>query len=232
MSQLVLVTRPIEQALKFAEQIKSLGFDPILQPVLKIEYTPFSFDTFEDYNGLILSSAQSIQNQLIPRAWEMTPVFCVGEMTAHAAIQSGFKKIFTGQGGLLDLIPLIERQVPASGKLLYLRGENVRHDLNKVLTGYSIYEQITYQAKPILQISPDVLDRFGQIDVITVFSARSGAVLRQLIKENGLTSHTPRIKLLCLSPSVVESMVEMNWKSCAIPDFPNQRSVIEKLKSL
>jgi len=232
MSKLVLITRPIEQARDFAEQISTLGFTPLIQPLLEIDYFPFSVDAVMKPAAIILSSRQSIQNFNLPLEWLSLPVFCVGEMTEHIARQKGFLNVVSGQGGLVDLLPAITAQIPAGGNLLYPRGEDVRHDLQMLLPDYKIHDVITYRARPVSRLDPDVLGKFDRIDVITLFSVRSGTVLRQLIHENGLISHIKNINLLCLSPSVVESMVEMGWGSCVSADFPNQMSVIEKLKSI
>lgn len=232
MQKLVLVTRPIEQATEFAELINALGFTPLIQPLLEIEYFPFSLKQSEKPAAIILSSRQSLKNIEIPADWRAIPVFCVGDMTAKVARQAGFQNVIAGDGDLTDLLPLVLGQIPAGQNLLYLRGEDVRHDLKTCLPDYHIQELVTYRAKPVAALQSDVLSRFGEIDVITLFSARSGAVLQRFIHENGLISHVKNINLLCLSPSVVESMVEMKWKSCIAPDFPNQHSVIEKLKSI
>jgi uroporphyrinogen-III synthase len=232
MSKLVLITRPIEQAREFAEQITELGFTPLIQPLLEIDYFPFSFENIAKPAAIILSSRQSIQNFDLPVEWLSLPVFCVGEMTEQIARQKNFLNVVSGHGGLVDLLPLIITKIPAGQNLLYLRGEDVRHDLNMLLPDYEIQEGITYRARPVTQLDLDVADKFSQIDVITLFSVRSGAVLRQLIHENGLIFHVKNINLLCLSPSVVESMVDIGWGSCVSADFPNQMSVIEKLKSI
>lgn len=232
MSKLVLVTRPIEQARDFAGQIAELGFTPLIQPLLEMEYFPFCVKDVTKPAAIILSSRQSLQHLEVPRDWLALPVFCVGETTEHIARQRGFVNAFSGHGGLTDLLPLIAQNIPAGGKLLYLRGEDVRYHLKTLLPDYQIHEIITYRANPAFSLHPEVLDKFDRINVITLFSARSGLVLKELIHKNGLISYVKNINLLCLSPSVVESMVEMEWRSCVVSDSPNQISVIEKLKSI
>lgn len=232
MARFVLVTRPIEQATEFAEQISALGFSPLIQPLLNMEYFPVSVEGTEKPAAIILSSRQALQNLQIPQDWYDIPTFCVGQMTEQAARLAGFTKTFFGHGDLIDLLHVMIGEIPAGQSVLYLRGEDVRHNLAKLLPDYKIQEVITYRAKPTMTMNSDVLDKFAQIEVITLFSARSGAVLKRLIQENGLISHTQNIKLLCLSPSVVESMTELKWKSCLISDLPHQASVIEKLKSI
>lgn len=232
MARFVLITRPIEQATEFAEKISALGLIPLIQPLLEMEHFPFSVDDSDRPAAIILSSRQALKNLEIPHDWLEIPVFCVGEMTEQAARQAGFQNTFFGQGDLIDLLHLMIAEIPAGQPLLYLRGEDVKHNLKKLLPDYQIQEVITYRAKPVMSMNPDVLEKFDQIDVITLFSARSGVVLRQLIERNGLISHVKNINLLCLSPSVVESMMEMKWRLCVMSDLPNQASVIEKLKSI
>ena len=232
MTRFVLVTRPIEQATEFAGQISALGFTPLIQPLLDIEHFPFLIDTADRPAAIILSSRQALKSLEIPEDWLEIPVFCVGEMTDHAARLAGFTKSYFGQGDLIDVLHLMMAEIPAGQRVLYLRGEDVKHDLKKLLPDYKIQEVITYCARPVTSMNPDVLEKFDQINVITLFSARSGAVLRQLIEQNGMFSHVKNINLLCLSPSVVESMMELKWKSCVMSDLPNQASMIEKLKSI
>lgn len=232
MTRLVLITRPIEQATEFAEQIASLGFTPLIQPLLQMEHFRPSVEPFDKPDAIILSSRQALENIDIFDGWQDIPVFCVGEMTEQAARQKGFTNTFFGQGDLIDLLHLMIADIPAGRKLLYLRGQDVRHDLTRLLPDYKVREIITYRAKPVAALNSDVLDKFADIYTITLFSGRSGAVLKKLMQQNGLISHAKNINLLCLSPSVVESIAELKWKSCRISDLPNQNSVIEKLKSL
>jgi uroporphyrinogen-III synthase len=232
MQKLVLVTRPIEQATEFAEQVSAAGFTPLIQPLLDIDYLSVDVRGIHLPAAIILSSRQSVKNVEIPVLWHEIPVFCVGDMTEQAAQMAGFANTIAGQGNLTDLLPLVKARIPAGQSLLYLRGENVSHDLKLALPDYAVEERITYRAVPIKSLPADVIERFAQIDVITLFSARSGAILKQFIHENGLISHVKTINLLCLSPSVVESMVEMGWGACVMSDLPNQMSMIEKLKSL
>lgn len=232
MQKLVLVTRPIEQAVEFATHITAAGFIPFIQPLLDIEYLSVDMGDIRSPAAIILSSRQSVKNIEIPVIWRGISVFCVGDMTEQAALTAGFTNTIAGQGNLIDLLPLVTSRIPAGQSILYLRGENVSHDLTQALPDYQIQERVTYRAAPVKCLSDDVIERFAQIDTITVLSARSGAVLKQLIHEHGLISHVKTINLLCLSPSVVESLVELEWRSCVMSDYPTQMSMIEKLKSL
>lgn len=232
MASLVLVTRPIEQAAEFAEQIRAAGLTPLIQPLLTISPRDVVLTDADMPAAIILSSRQSLKNVHIPSVWQDMSVFCVGAMTEKTARQAGLTNIITGHGNLADLFPLIRARIPAGRTLLYLRGENVTYDLHRELADYQIHEVTTYCATPVAHFDPEVLEDFAQIDVITLFSVRSAAVLRHLIHENGLISYVKNINLLCLSASVVESMVEMNWKSCMMPDLPTQFSMLEKLKSM
>lgn len=232
MGKLVLVTRPIEQAKDFAEIISAMGFSSLIQPLLDIEHYPFAFDTIQKPDAILLSSAQAVHGVTVPQDWMNIPVFCVGEMTEKSAHQAGFEKTIVGPDNVNGIVPIIREVMGGKTRLLYLRGEHVAQDIKTLLPHMSIDEVITYNAKAAPDMRSDVIDKFADIDIITVFSSRTGAILRQLIEKNGLLPATQTIKLLCLSSSVVESLGDLKWKSCHVADMPNQASLIEKLKSI
>ena len=232
MAQLVLITRPLEQAQKFAETITSLGYSPLISPLLTIENIPTDFEKNDAPDAFIVSSVQALTQLHIPMGWAHIPVFCVGDLTANAARDAGFQNIISGKGGIADLAPLINHQMKPHAKLVYLRGEHVHQDINALLQDYEIREILMYRAHALQHFSAQILDQFDKIDIVTLFSSRTALIFKELIEKNKLTPYLKNIKLLCLSPSVVESVKEMGWKECHIADFPNQAALIEKLKSL
>ena len=232
MSKLVLITRPIEQARQFAEQVIAAGDIPLVHPLLHIQHIPTFFEPDDQPDALLLSSVQTVQQLHIPEEWLSLPTFCVGGMTAQAAQDIGLKNIYVGGGGMTDLCAIIQDKISPKSCLLYLRGENIHQDVHSLLPEYNIREIITYRAQPVTHFTPEVLDQFEQIDVVTLFSSRTAAILNELLEKNALSPYVKNIKLLCLSSSVLESVKEKKWKSIHIADSPTQTALLDRLKSI
>lgn len=236
MSLLVLVTRPLEQAKDFAEQIKSAGHRPLLCPLLEIEHIPTSLSSLQKPDAVLLSSVQGLHSVSVPLEWLSIPVYCVGQRTAEVARGTGFMNVVAGVGDVHDILPRIQENTPQNGHVLYLRGEDVSTEIQGYLKGLSITEEITYRAIPVTKIDPSIIGQFPHLDVITVFSARTGKTLRKLMSEHGLDAYAKTINLLCLSQAVVESLDgpqgALDWKSCIVSDTPNQNSLLDAFVKL
>lgn len=232
MGQTILVTRPYVQAREFAAEIEKIGFIPLIQPLLDIHLVPFSFDSIQKPKAILLTSLHSLGSEKPPLDWADIPVFTVGLKTKDVARDAGFHNIYSGCGDIGDVNPLIRQHIPSSSRLLYLRGEHIQHDVKTLLLDYKIDEKITYDAKPVSKFDDNILNSFINIDILTLFSARSGLVLKGLLSQHHLTSRLQSIKLLCLSHAVLESVQELNWTSCHVAESPTAPSMIKTLERL
>lgn len=232
MPQTVLVTRPYVQAREFAAEIEKIGFTSLIQPLLDIHSVLFSFGTIQKPQAILLTSLHGLGSEKPPLDWLDIPVFTVGLKTKDVARDVGFQNTYSGGGDIGDVIPLIREHVPARSRFLYLRGEHIQHDAKILLPDYQIDEKITYDAKPVSKMDNKILDSFANIDILTLFSARSGMILKDLLSHHHLTSHLQSIKLLCLSHAVLESVQELNWASCHVAENPTAPSMIKTCERL
>lgn len=232
MTQTVLVTRPLVQAREFATEIEKIGFTTLIQPLLEIHPIPFSFDTIQKPEAILLTSLHGLSHIKPPLDWVDIPVFTVGLKTDTVARHAGFQNRYSGDGNIGAVIPMIRQHIPASSRILYLRGEHIQHDIKTILPEYQIEEKITYEAKAIGRIDDNILNAFANIDILTLFSARSGMILKDLLSKHHLLTHLQSIKLLCLSHAVLESVEEFNWTSCHVAEHPTVPSMIKILERL
>lgn len=232
MSAVVLVTRPFEQARAFAAEIIPLGALPVIQPLLDIEYISLDFETISKPDAVIVTSLHAVKGRIFPVGWQDVPVYCVGEKTAESARISGAQMCVCGEGGVESLLPLIRLDIPRGSHILYLCGNHVTCDMTEALHDYKVEAVIGYRASAVDTFQPDILAVFPEIVYITLFSARTGRILSDLMNKNHLNPYAKNIKLLCLSSSVLESVQEIGWKSCHVAEHPTQTSMIEKLKCL
>ena len=93
-----LVTRPKDSSKDLVNFVRTVGYIPIIEPLLKPHYFnqkdyDVSFNP-EDFSGLILTSPYALKNGAITKeliAMFHLPVWCVGKRTADAAHAFGFQ---------------------------------------------------------------------------------------------------------------------------------------------
>lgn len=232
MTYTVLVTRPIVQAREFAAEIEKKGFKPLIQPLLEIRSVPFSYEVIQKPDAILVTSIHGLGNIPVPQNWLEIPVFTVGLATADIVRQAGFNKIYSGHTDLGEVIPLIQQHVRKNDHILYLRGEIIKQNIQSILSDYQITEKITYTAKPIAKIEMDIINSFPEINFLTLFSPRSGHLLKELVQKQGLNPYLQSIKLLCLSRAVLESVKKLKWQDYYVAESATQQSMIETLERL
>jgi uroporphyrinogen-III synthase len=232
MAHSVLVTRPLTQAREFAAEIEKRGFIAHIQTLLQIDPIPFSYEDFQKPDAILVTSTQGVGKTPPPRDWQDLPVFTVGMTTAKIVTDAGFRRVYSGQSDIAEIIPLIQSHMKQKSRILYLRGDVIKHQISSILPEYTITEKITYVARHVEEMEREIIASFAEIRFLTLFSERSGHILKNLIQKHGLISHLPSIKLLCLSRAVLESIKDVSWQSCHVAESPTTQSMIETLERI
>ncbi len=116
----LLVTRPEPDASRQAEQLRAMGHEPVLAPLLTIEMLPGVALRLDGAQAVIVTSrnvlrAVAARPELI-EARDL-PLYAVGDATARAAAELGFRQIVAGPGTGEELADLIARELdPAKGR--------------------------------------------------------------------------------------------------------------------
>ena len=232
MSRLVLVTRAMEQAKEFAAEIQSIGAVPVIQPLLDVQYESVDLQKIKRPDAIVLTSSHSIKFRQIPALWQDIPVFCVGERTEIVARAAGAKNCISGHSGVDDILVQIRKKISAGQTILYLCGEHTSRNMKQALSAYHLQSVVTYHAKAVDVFSQDMIDSFYRLHTITLFSPRTGLILKQFMDKHNFNHFAPTINLLCLSAPVLESVKDMKWKSCYVADSPTQSSMVNKLNMI
>ena len=164
----LLLLRPEPGLTVSAERARAMGLDVICNPLFEVE--PVSWDAPDPagYDGLLLTSANAVRHGGPGLAsLRELPVHAVGEGTAAAARDVGFRVETVGDGGVAELVG---RQ-PGSLRLLHLAGEDHR-DVDDA----RIDRKIVYRAKAIAD--PALPPLVGL--VVAVHSPRAGRRLAEL----------------------------------------------------
>lgn len=230
---LVLITRPEEQGLSFAREVAALGVTPLLDPLLTIMPIKTDWVAGNRPDGVVLTSSHAVQDSF-PPAWQDVPVFAVGKVTADKARLCGAQKIHAATGDFSELIASIQENLPSSSRLVYLRGEDVRHSLSECLCGYEITQYVTYTAKAASSLLPETVlaIREGRLHSLMVFSPRTAHILKDLLIAHDLLPFLSMINLLSLSGAVLELLEDLPWKEVRVAKTPDSRALLAELSDL
>ncbi|TAG12997.1 MAG: uroporphyrinogen-III synthase [Rhodobacterales bacterium] len=181
----VLLTRPMAQSQAFASALQARFGDrlrPIVTPLMApvfltptLPNRPFAAVSFTSATGV--AAARSLD--LPRRAW------CVGAQTAARARAAGFEAL-SADGDAAALVAAILAD-PPPGRLLHLRGEEVRGDVADMLNsaGLETFSAIVYRQdpQPLTVAARAVLAASGPV-IVPIFSPRTGTLFRQALPED------------------------------------------------
>jgi uroporphyrinogen-III synthase len=177
----VLVTRPLAEARSFAADLtRRFGpkVRPILAPLMATEHLAPTLPP-GPFAGVIFTSAAAVEAALRLGADLPKDAWCVGRKTADRAAAAGFRAR-SADGDAAALVAAILAD-PPQGRLLHLRGEEVRGEVAERLTSagietfsLTVYRQI---AQPLPPEGVALLATLGRV-ILPLFSPRSAAVFR------------------------------------------------------
>ena len=119
----ILLTRPLEDCSEMIVKFKSLGHQVSHLPLLSVEEVIHDKINFEDFNGIIFTSANAVKFLEHDKINKSIKCFCVGETTEKKARSFGFQNTIAAEGNVSNLKELILQNYEASsGQLLYVSG--------------------------------------------------------------------------------------------------------------
>ena len=91
----ILLTRPLEDCSELILKFQSLGHQVSHLPLLKIDKVKYDEINFEDYKGIIFTSANAIKFLDIKKIDKKILCFCVGNAMEKKAISIGFQNVIS-----------------------------------------------------------------------------------------------------------------------------------------
>ncbi len=228
----MLVTRPQGDAILLSEELASLGYDVLIEPLLSIEpYADLTLD-LGDVQALVLTSANAVP--ALPAEARNRPVYAVGEATAAAARKAECGHVYTSEGNVGYLSKLIvENCRPEDGVILHLSGEVIREGLAAGLRdhGFQYRRVIAYRAVAKTRFSEPVVAawRGHSIEAVLLFSPRTSEILVDLLRKHRLEQFVDRATALCISQETATPCRDLVWKSLRIAARPNRPALLEQL---
>ena len=205
--QIVITTRPIDDAQQDIADLKKMTITALAAPMLAIEPLTHHAKPEQAVDAIILTSRHA--PSLVDASLHHLPCYCVGGSTAIAAHNAGFQQVITGAGDGMALVTLIhehQRQNTNQQRLNHVFWPSA------VYTGFNIADalsqhSITTDRQPVYKAAtteawPDDVDqaiRQGQVAAVLMHSGRAGEHFAQLMDSHGLTSLRDKITAIVIS---------------------------------
>lgn len=230
----LLVTRPEPQGERTAVALRARGHDVVIAPLLRIE--PVANIDVEQgpFTAALMTSANAVRFLgSHPRRAELLdlPLLAVGQRTADAAREAGFRQVQSADGDAVDLVQFVTRAVPKPGPLLYLAGADRAGDPAGHLTavGYRVHTAVVYRAHQATQLPAAVAQalRAGTIEGVLHFSRRTADAFLAAATGSGLPLNTLRCNHFCLSTQVAEALRPHGIMRVRVAERPEEAAVLE-----
>ena len=213
----ILLTRPLDDCKDLIIKFKSLGHKVSHLPVIKIESLEYEKIDFNDYKGIIFTSANAVKNLNLENINKKINCFCVGSATEKIVKQKGFQNIFCAEGNVNNLKEIILQSFDHNqGSLLYVSGKIISSNLHSDLIseGYSVKRIVNYNVLPIEEISEEFVKDLKSLipDIIFIYSENSARNCLNLLKKYGLADIWMNTNLMCIGEKASSILNEIKWK--------------------
>lgn len=233
----IVICRPKDDSAELVAVVTAKGFQPLVEPVLGIEYVPADFPGITPNEVLVFTSANGVKAFARGADLRGNTVYTVGRNTADEAQRVGFTNVKTAAGTVDDLVDiLLKEYVSTKDDILYVRGEEISKDLKRALLkgGITIRELTAYRSVPANNLSLDLLRALDtkEVAALLFFSAKGGGVFADLIEQYGRAHTTRTTKALCISGAVLQSVSVLPFGGSFVADTPDRYGMIKLLEQL
>lgn len=230
----VLVTRGWPGARRTAAGLRERGIDPIIAPVLDINFRARIDVDLTDVQALIFTSGNGVRAWGPRRPERNLPVFTVGASTAADARQIGFRKVYSADGDVKDLVALIERKLkPADGALLHVRGIQIAGNLSGELktAGFQVREAIGYGAVAVDALREEAIAAIlcGAPVRVLIHSARGAKTFLDLVRKFGLQHWLKSVTAYGLSANALKPLENAGFAQLIAAARPNEDALLDLL---
>lgn len=236
----VLILRAREDAQRTARALLARGHAPVIAPLLRIVGTDHIIGDVA-YRAVLAASAHAVEwlNDDGFRRIAALPLFVVGERTANAARQRGFRDVRVAAGDGCRLAGLVVDShlgAPDRTPLLLLAGRDRKAEPAATLlaAGYPVDVRVTYRAEAVraLPAAGRHAIASGTLDAVLHYSRRSADLFVSRTARAGLMTEATALRQVCLSEDVAAPLRMAGWPRIAVAIQPDEASLLTRLEAV
>jgi uroporphyrinogen-III synthase len=230
----LMITRPQEDAAPLATEMTALGVETVTEPLLTIETADTGAPDLSNVQALLLTSANGVRAFASISDERDLPLYAVGDASARAAVDAGFKTVESASGDVDTLADLVnEKLKPEDGALLHIAGSKVAGDLAGFLGQASFdYRRVQlYHARKARALSPHGLTMIkdGSVDGVVLYSPRTAESFVDLLGKAGAMDRAGHLTAFCLSDAVAAKLAGLEWGRVVVAKTPDQVALIKSV---
>jgi uroporphyrinogen-III synthase len=230
----VLVTRPLEDSQRAAEELTRRGHEAVIAPLFEIKYLDGPEPPLEGVQAVLATSGNGVRGFARRSARRDIPLFAVGAQTAAIAEQEGFPHIRNARGDTAALVSLVRTELrPEAGALLHATGTNASSALAAELTqaGFEIRTRVLYDITETPELPTAAVDalRSNSLDAVLIYSPRSARLFVDRVKRAGLVSSCALLLACCISNEAADALEGLSFAETRIAAHPDQDSLLDLL---
>lgn len=232
----ILITRPQEDAARFAELLRARGHEPVCSSLLTVRYFDGPELDFENVSAILATSANGVRAFAARTQRRNLKILAVGPQTADAARKTGFEDVECADGDASTLAQAVLGWVkPEDGVLLHAASADNEGQLKTLLAeeGYTVdiialYEVIAVHKLPTLAREALV---HHAVDAAVVFSPRSAMALRDCIERAHLQEACKTVTAVCISKATADALRPLVFRTVSIAARPNQDAMLTAVEA-
>ena len=229
----LLVTRPVDDAAPLAAELRALGHEVVLAPVMTIVELEEAALSLEGVQAVLATSANGVRVLARRATRRDMALYAVGDATARTARDASFINVRSAEGDVEALARLVAQSLdPTQGPLLHVTGSVAAGDLSGRLEalGFAVTRAILYRAEPATALAPEAVAalKAGTLDGVLLFSPRTARLFVELAR--GATS-LKALSAYCLSQAVREAAAPGGFARLIVAARPDQTSLLAALKA-
>lgn len=230
----VLITRPIEDALRTAERVRARGHEPVVAPLLSVSFRSGPEIRLEDVQAVLATSANGVRALAMRSSRRDIAIFAVGGQTAAAAREAGFSSVRSAEGDARALASATAQWAePGRGILLHASGADGGSALTSLLReqGYQTQRIDLYDIMAARELPRDARERIGrgEIGAALFFSPRSARAFRDCVRASALD--VSAMSAICISEAAKSALSPLAFRDIRVSARPDMDSVLDCLES-
>ena len=239
----VLVTRPEPAASRTAAELRRRGHEPLLLPLAVAEHdiNALAKALARPHAAIAVTSAEAVRALQalpdLPSALFGLPCFAVGESTASAAWNLGFRSVLAGNNDGATLARMIAHPTgpafSAEQPLLYLAGNPRATGFETELEALKVPVEICecYRMRPVVPSQCEIADVLGTapLDVVLLYSSESARRLFELPLPPSGHELLAGARILCLSDKIAAVVPEPFRSGVRVAPAPTEASLLALL---
>lgn len=228
----VLVTRPEPDNLDTCARLEALNLFTVAEPLMVRQNLDTGLPNPNGFGAMVLTSANALR--ALKERGELQkyidlPVFSVGEKTAQAAKNAGFRNIQTANGDAASLIDLLKQQ-EFKNSLFYPSAKTISVDIAAALapSGVLVITSPVYKMSAVNTLSDETVQNLqaGNINAIMFYSRRTAQIFCDVMTAKLSNDRRAALTMMCLSENVAMPLLGAKFPRIALSDYPSEEGMM------